>query len=294
MKRLLSLAAAGVMCGATMFGASGVAGASTAPSAGALHVQPGGLLVRAPGYASQNSQSPTVSVNWSGYAVQSSKKFNYVHATFVQPAVKCGGQKYQLTSNWVGIDGYNDQTVEQDGTSVQCSGPDHMTPIYKAWYEMFPGPSANVFNVSPGDIIDISVKYTNSKFTLTETDLTSGKTSSLTRKNPTAKRNSAEWVIERPAFCNSTETKCFLTELANFKTTTMSGATASVDGGPVQSVGKFRNIPMYMFCPIQRGLISLDTVGGLSGQSFTTTFDRSGTTTPITLGPRALSSPAGH
>jgi Peptidase A4 family len=286
MKRLLSLAAAGVMCGATIVGASGVASASSVPAANALHVQPGGVLQHVSGFASHASGSPTVSTNWSGYAVQNSQKFNYVHATFVQPAVKCDGQKNQLTSNWVGIDGYNDQTVEQDGTSVQCAGPDHMTPIYKAWYEMFPGPSANVFSVNPGDIMDISVHYVNGKFTMAETDLTTGKTSSVTASNPSAKRNSAEWIIERPAFCNSTETHCFLTELANFRSTVMAGATASVDGGTVQSVSGFRNTPIYMFCPIQRGLISLDTVGPLSGQSFTATFDRSGTTTPITLGPK--------
>jgi Peptidase A4 family len=288
MKRLLCLAAAGLMCGASILGASGVAGASSVPARSThLSVQPGGLLVRAPGFAKHDSSSPTVSINWSGYgALSSTKKFNYVHATFVQPAVKCDGVKNQLTSNWVGIDGYNDQTVEQDGTSVQCGGPNGMTPEYEAWYEMFPGPSANVFRVNPGDIIDISVTYASGSFTMAETDLTTGKTSSVTAKNASAKRDSAEWVIERPAFCNSTETKCFLTELANYGTTSMSGATASVDGGPVQSVGHFNNSPIYMFCPITRGFISLDTVSPLSGPSFSATWDRSGTTTPITLAPK--------
>jgi hypothetical protein len=32
------------------------------------------------------------------------------------------------------------------------------------------------------------------------------------------------------------------------------------------------------------GFISLDTVGALSGKSFTTTWDRSGNTEPISLG----------
>jgi hypothetical protein len=286
MKRLLSLAAAGLLCGATVLGAPGVAGASNIPASGHLTMQPGGVLLRAPGYASHDSGPVTVSINWSGYAALSKTKFNYVHATFVQPAVKCDGQKDQLTSNWVGIDGYNDQTVEQDGTSVQCGGPDHLTPIYKAWYEMFPGPSANVFSVNPGDIMDISVSYAHGKFTMAETDETTGKTSSVTATNSSAKRDSAEWIIERPAFCNSKQTHCFLTELANFRSTTMSGATASVDGGPVQSVTAFHNYPIFMLCPIQRGFITLDTVSALSGESFGATFDRSGTTTPITLGPR--------
>lgn len=289
MKRLLSLAAAGLMCGAAIVGGAGVAGASSVPAAtGHLHLQPGGLLAKVPGYSAHANSSgpPTVSTNWSGYGVVSAtKKFNYVHATFVQPSVKCNGTKNQLTSNWVGIDGYNDQTVEQDGTSVVCGGPSHTTPVYEAWYEMFPGPSANVFAVHPGDIMDISVTYVSGNFTMTETDLTTGKTSSVTASDPSANRDSAEWVIERPAYCNSTETRCFLTELANYKSTTMSGATATMDGGTVQSIAKFHSSPIYMFCPIKRGLISLDTVSALSGESFSATWDRSGTTTPITLGP---------
>jgi Peptidase A4 family len=288
MKRLLSLAAAGVLCSASVLGASGVAGASSVPAGTShLNVQPGGLLVRPHGFASHDSGPTTVSINWSGYAALSKQKFNYVHATFVQPTVKCDGKKSQLTSNWVGIDGYNDQTVEQDGTSVVCGGPTHMTPEYEAWYEMFPGPSANVFVVHPGDIIDISVTYASGAFTMAETDLTTGKTSSVTAKNASAERDSAEWIIERPAYCNSTETKCYLTQLADFGSTSMSGATASVDGGAVQSATHFNNSGIDMFCPIKKGLISLDTVGPLSGESFGATWDRSGTITPITLGPKS-------
>ena len=283
MKRLLSLAAAGLMCGATVVGASGVAGASSVHSHGTpmhvghMTVQPGGLINRVSGFG---SSSPTVSENWSGYGALGAKKYNYVHATFVQPAVTCPGIKNQYTSNWVGIDGYRDQTVEQDGTFAFCGGATGTTPRYVAWYEMFPGPSALVYAVHPGDIMDVSVTYANGAFTMAETDLTSGKHFSVTATNASAQRSSAEWVIERPELCNASG-KCFLAELANYKTTMMSGATASVDGGPVKNVGGFPNSPIFMVDPLHRGFISLDTVGPLSGPSFTATWDRHGNTLPL-------------
>jgi Peptidase A4 family len=288
MKRLLSLAAAGLMCGATVVGASGVAGASSVASHGApMHagrLQPGGLISRVSGYG---STSPTVSENWSGYAVQSKQKFNSVHATFVQPSVKCVGKPRQITSNWVGLDGFSNQTVEQDGTFARCGGPANLTPEYSAWYEMFPAGSVNVFRVQPGDIIDASVTYGSGTFTLTISDLTSGKTHTQTATCASCQRASAEWIIERPAFCaNRACTKAILGALADYGTTTMSAATASVDGGPVMKLSQMRNIPIFMVQPLNKGFISLDTVSPVSGPSFTATFDRSGTPIPISLSPR--------
>jgi hypothetical protein len=282
MKRLLSLAAAGLMCGATVVGASGVAGASSAPSHGTpmhvghMSVQPGGLINRVNAF----SGAETISENWSGYGALGAKKYNYVHGTFVQPAVKCPGIPHQYTSNWVGIDGYRDQTVEQDGTFGFCGGKNSTTPEYVAWYEMFPGPSALVFHVHAGDIMDASVTYANGAFTMTETDLTSGKHFSVTATNPNAQRSSAEWIIERPELCN-TSGKCFLAELANFKTTTMSGTTASVDGGSVKSVNGFPNNPIAMVDPLKRGFISLDQVSPLSGHSFSAVWNRHGNILPL-------------
>jgi hypothetical protein len=66
----------------------------------------------------------------------------------------------------------------------------------------------------------------------------------------------------------------------------MGGNEAQLTGGNVKGVGGFNNTPIYMIDPLASGgFISLDTVTPLSGQSFTADWDRSGTTTPITLGP---------
>jgi len=283
MNRLLSLAAAGLICAGTIAGTLGSAGAATVPGHD-VAFQPGGPIIRVPG----NSSVPTISLNWSGYAAVSKTPFNYVHSTFVQPSVRCPGLANQFTTNWVGLDGFTNQTVEQDGTYGYCGGPSHTTPVYVAWYEMYPKASVNVFGVHAGDIINEQVSYTSGKFTLSVSDLTTGKSATTTAACSSCKRASAEWIIERPAFClNKKCTKFALTELADYGTSTMSADQASVDGGPVENVGSFLNYPIFMVCPIHSGFISLDTVGPLVGPSFTATWDRHGTITPITLGPRS-------
>jgi hypothetical protein len=280
MKRLISLAAAGLMCGATILAMSGTAGASTA---GVPVAQPGGLMVRAPGFSSV----PTVSLNWSGYAVQSKKTFNSVHSTFVQPALTCDGGFNEWTSNWVGLDGYANSTVEQDGTFAHCGGPNHMTPEYIAWYEMFPAGSVGVFKVTPGDIIDTSVTFGSGTFTLTVADETSGLHHTKTATCASCERTSAEWIIERPASCNSTLTNCFIDRLADFGSSTMAGATASFTGDSVRPMGAFNTSPINMISVLNKGgFISTDTVAKNSGSSFTAQFDRHGTIFPIQLSPR--------
>src|ERR1700722_9897126 len=160
-----ALAAAALTGAACLTGMTGTASAAVVagiPTADNI-AHPGGPMVSAAG-----SGSTTVSLNWSGYAVTSKKLFTYVHTTFVQPAITCTGVADQWTSNWSGLDGYNSDTVEQDGTFAHCGGTGNMTPKYEAWYEMFPANSVNVFAVHAGDIIDSSVTYdsTSGNFTL--------------------------------------------------------------------------------------------------------------------------------
>lgn len=229
------------------------------------------------------SGATTVSLNWSGYAVTSKKLFTYVHTTFVQPAITCSGVADQWTSNWSGLDGYTSGTVEQDGTFAHCGGSGNTTPKYEAWYELYPANSVNVFAVHAGDIIDSSVSYANGEFTLTISDLSTGKSSSTTAACADCARTSAEWIVERPELCNNAGTKCFLTELADFGSSTMSGDEAQLTGGNVKGVGGFNNIPIDMVDPVTGGgFISLDTVGAVNAKSFTATWDRSGNTFPIT------------
>jgi hypothetical protein len=165
-----------------------------------------------------------------------------------------------------------------------CGGAGDTTPEYQAWYGMYPANSVNVFAVHPGDIIDASVTYASGNFALTVSDLTTGKSATDTATCASCARASAEWIIERPALCNNAGTKCFLTELADFGTSSMGGDEAQVTGGNVKGVGGFTNYPIYMVDPLSSGgFNSLDTVSPLSGQTFTATWDRAGHTVPISL-----------
>jgi Peptidase A4 family len=278
MKRLLSFAAAGLMCGAAILGPSGIAGAASTHSG--TTAQPGGPMVRTSGA----SGLPTVAENWSGYAATSTTSFTYVHSTFVQPTIHCTSGKPDLwTSNWVGLDGFDNQTVEQDGTFSHCGGAKNTTPIYQAWYEMYPKGSVNVFKVSPGDIIDASVSYTNSQFVLTISDLTTGQSGSTTAACTSCARASAEWIIERPATCTS-PTSCSITALANFRKTSMAAATATVTGGTEKAAATFNPYQIFMIQPIKQGFISLDSAGALTSSTFSVTWERTGAPVPITLG----------
>ena len=75
------------------------------------------------------------------------------------------------SAEWVGIDGYNSNTVEQIGTELDITNG---TPSYYAWYEMYPSDSYNItsdttktgaivpnssFTVKPGNTISASVVY---------------------------------------------------------------------------------------------------------------------------------------
>jgi hypothetical protein len=278
-----ALAAAALTGAACLTGMTGTASAAVAgiPAADSI-AHPGGPLISAS--SAGGSGATTVSLNWSGYAVTSKKLFTYVHTTFVQPAITCTGQPDQWTSNWSGLDGYTSDTVEQDGTFAHCGGSGNTTPKYEAWYELFPANSVNVFAVHAGDIIDSSVTYstTTSEFTLTISDLSTGKSSSTSATCAACARTSAEWIVERPELCNNAGTNCFLTELADYGTTTMSGDEAQLTGGNVKGVGGFNNIPIDMVDPVSGGgFISLDTVGAVTAKSFTATWDRSGNIFPI-------------
>ncbi len=144
-----------------------------------------------------------------------------------------------------------------------------------------------MFKVKPGDLIDTAVKFTGGKFHITIGDVNSGKHFAIAKSCASCQRASAEWIIERPALCNSALTKCFLTELADFHAATMGQARARLAGGKVKGIGGFANNPIFMISPLKSGgFISLDTVGPLRGPAFTATWNRSGTTVPITLSPR--------
>jgi hypothetical protein len=81
-----------------------------------------------------------------------------VNSSWVEPAALCTAAGE--AAFWVGLDGADDGTVEQTGTTADCFGG---TPVYFAWYELFPAaPIEYSDTVAPGDNMSASVTYTGS------------------------------------------------------------------------------------------------------------------------------------
>ncbi|HZU56404.1 MAG TPA: G1 family glutamic endopeptidase [Actinocrinis sp.] len=201
------------------------------------------------------AHTTTTSTNWSGYAATGSK-FSSVTTTFTQPAVDCSkGDGY--SSFWVGLDGYNSNTVEQTGTEADCSGG---AASYSAWYEMYPKFPVTYSNtVRPGDSITESVSFGgSSSFTLTLSDSTQGWSRTVTKKLTNAKRSSAEVIAEAPYSGG-------VLPLADFGKVSFSGST--VNGSTLSN-----------FNPVGIDMVSSSgtpeaTVSSLSGGSFSITWN---------------------
>jgi hypothetical protein len=220
--------------------------------------------------------TPYKSSNWSGYAdVDPCANFSSVSGTWKVPTVSCTlGTQY--SSVWVGIDGYSDATVEQDGTDSDCQNG---VPQYYAWFEMYGDPAENDGDsvplqdlVKPGDIITASVQESNDEWTLSLTDATEAWSFVTTIEFAGASLSSAEWIVERPELCDLSG--CSLTDLANFGTISMTNAQASVgDGSGSGSVTAYVGDEIQM----QDGSTSLASPGPLDlpGQAFSVAWDAS-------------------
>ncbi len=138
----------------------------------------------------------TSSTNWAGYAAHGST-YTSVSASWVQPSVNCSaGDGY--SSFWVGLDGYNSNSVEQTGTEADCSGG---VAYYSSWYEMYPAYPVNYSNtVRPGDHFTATVTYLGSnRYQLVLKDSTQGWTKTTSKTQSGLARSSAEIIAEAPS-----------------------------------------------------------------------------------------------
>jgi hypothetical protein len=159
------------------------------------------------------------SYNWSGYAdvATAANTFTKVSGQWKTPRVRCTRED-ELTSEWVGIDGYNNNTVEQDGTLSWCF---ESHPTYFTWYEMFPAATIEVgTSLHPGDKVAASVTRTGTSYKLALTDFTHPANSfSTTKTCSTCQNKSVEWIAERPAFSIG------IAPLANYGSWALNGAS---------------------------------------------------------------------
>jgi Peptidase A4 family len=182
--------------------------------------------------AGARSASALESFNWSGYADSSTAgAFTAVAGTWRQPATVCSPEQ-RLTAYWVGLDGFDNATVEQLGTLAYCF---EGLPYYFSWWEMFPGASVTVGStVQPGDLISASVNRSGTNYTLTLNDFTTpGNSFSTVQSCTTCENDSAEWIAERPAFpIGITPLTFFRSWNVTRGSQTSNGVTGSIGSGP--------------------------------------------------------------
>lgn len=213
--------------------------------------------------ASNGTVTAMQSANWSGYAdsESGSTKVTYVSGSWTLPAVRCLPRPYQnqdaFLANWVGIDGFNNGTVEQLGTAAQCFED---VTYYYVWYEMYPagtveeGTAAcindNVNCPQPGDRITASVSVTSAgsgenNYTLKLVDHTRPYESFSTTQQcaaTTCVDSSAEWIVERPAVLPPFGVQ--ILPLADFTRTFFSSGDV-VSGGKFSSIQGFKDGTVY-------------------------------------------------
>ncbi len=200
---------------------------------------PGARTVNLPAAAPAATPASS-SYNWSGYADVSSTPgtFTSVSGQWRTPRVSCTRED-ELTSEWVGLDGYANGTVEQDGTLSWCYLG---RPTYFTWWEMYPAGTIEVgTSLRPGDKIAASVTRSGTSYTLALTDSTHPVNSFSTTQTCTLCLNeSAEWIAERPAFAIG------IAPLADYGSWTLSSAseTAGKTTGTISSYPAYYKIDM--------------------------------------------------
>jgi hypothetical protein len=277
-----AMAGAVTLSGVTATTVAAPARASHAPSARFLaeartalvhylrHNHPQAMLVHTGHADAIRNVTAIQSFNWSGYADTATKAqtFTKVSGAWTTPSVTCSAED-QITTDWVGLDGFNSSTVEQLGTISWCF---QKTPTYFTWFEMFPGGTVEVGTaLKPGDKISASVTRTGTSYALKLTDsTTSGNNISVTKTCAlaTCTDTSAEWVSERPSFSIGIVPQAHYNA---FKLTsgsvTANGKTTTIGAGPgVKAITMIDATGTY----------NLNTVSGLTGgNSFSTTWKNS-------------------
>ncbi len=211
----------------------------------------------APLRAPNHKISQSTSSNWSGYSAINGH-YTSVSANWTQPTASCTSQT-TYSSFWVGLDGDGSSTVEQTGTSADCSGG---RPSYYAWYEMYPKYPVNLsIPVRPGDSMTGSVTTSNGRFTLTITNRTTGSTYQTTQTLKRARLASAEVIAEAPSGSGG------VLPLTNFGTANFSAAT--VNG---TSIGSFNPYKIDM---VSGGVTKASTSALSGGTAFSVAWKHS-------------------
>jgi Peptidase A4 family len=277
--RLLNLALTACLPAAGMLLTFGTAaGASTAatPSAQAaanarallhsLSVGQHSANQRVAGHAAKiKGLTQVQSSNWSGYA-DTGSSFSTVTSSWTEPTPSCSGRTTSLAAFWVGIDGYSSDSVEQDGTLIEC----YLGTAYQyTWWEMYPTNDIQVVGstLAAGDHIAASVVRSGTSYTLKVTDSThSADSFSTTQTCSSCANSSAEWIAEAPSGSSG------VYPLAHFSTWTASSATVT-EGSTAGVISSFTDDEITMVDSASRVEAQPGALNS-SGNSFTVTWER--------------------
>ena len=165
------------------------------------------------GVAPSSSGAPNQSNNWSGYnqglLEQGGILFHSISAQWTVPtATQHTKGEAEYSSDWIGIGGgcidsscaFSDPTLIQTGTEQDIDS--NGSASYSAWWELVPGPSLTITNVSvhAGDRISASLAETlpdSDVWTIAISDLSDGQSYSITLPY-TSTHATAEWIQETP------------------------------------------------------------------------------------------------
>lgn len=223
------------------------------------------------------------SSNWSGFAVTNnfnnmqSNTTTSVQGVWTVPTLSPTPSN-TYSSIWVGIDGFNNDTVQQIGTEQDWIDGEQ---VNFAWFELFPNEPIliDAFPVRAGDLIGANVSYVGgSSFQLAIINYTTRITRIIPfqRQLDGTERNSAEWIVEAPS--EEVAPGVFqVLPLANFGTVTFSSCQATLKGheGSIND-RHWQTDPLTMINPSTGEVKAIPTSLSSNGQVFTVTFESSG------------------
>jgi Peptidase A4 family len=152
------------------------------------------LVAAAPG---SSAVAPHATESDSAGYVAEGATYTSVSASWTLAAVTCPGTQTVYTSNWVGLDGFDNSALEMTGSETDCVNGQ---PEYGVWWEVLPAAESVYTGVTPraGDHLTASVSYVgNSNFTMTVSDTTQGWTKSTTHRGSTGFENDSAEVISQ-------------------------------------------------------------------------------------------------
>lgn len=183
------------------------------------------------------------SSNWSGYAVTGSGFVAVTGSWTVQAVSRTKRATY--SSQWIGIDGFNNSNLIQTGTESDYSGG---SARYDACWEILPAAETVITSlpVHPGDHMSASVSQnTNGTWTLAIKDNTTGGSFS-TVQSYNGPQTSAEWIEEAPTVGGRIANLAHYSSPQTFDPGTVNGANprlSASDGGEMVQQGQVVSIP---------------------------------------------------